>query len=80
MWGEIVFSDKISVTHLPRKVNLFRHIKLAPKGYPDCLKQSSIFTVNILTGTIFSAEHLLFGALIFRYCAEISSMTFAGDS
>lgn len=43
MWGEIVFSDKISVTHLPRKVNLFRHIKLAPQRISGLLKAEFYF-------------------------------------
>lgn len=43
MWGEIVFSDQISVTHLPRKVNLIRHIQLAPKRISGLLKAEFYF-------------------------------------
>lgn len=43
MWGEIYFSNRISVTHLPRKINLLRYLKNAPKRIRGLLKAEFYF-------------------------------------
>ena len=43
MWGEIIFDGQLSVTHLPRKVNLFNYVRNAPRRAGGLLRAEFYF-------------------------------------